>query len=241
MWIKIVLIILKTIYGLASLKLLLTCIECAIESNKNCRYYREEWGWISLIYALLLIPVGIMIFSSNPFWTWYKIYTIFMLFYPLIIIGTDPYDAFEKAYEAEKHIIRITLIICFIFPILLGIGFKAQKDIYYENAIAKQEFKELKLYSYRTCPNNVGAEHIHIEYYDNNGYLKEMKFWPGKRIDKLSQMDPEDWKQRGQPVIISNENKILYIELDASGIPMGPMVLYVTEDYYKEYIKRIIE
>lgn len=241
MTVKIILIVLKTLYGLASLKMLLTYIECALDTNKSCRYLREDWIWISAIYGLMLIPVGIMIFSSNPMWTWYKIYTIFMLFFPLIILGTDPYDAYEQAYNSERIIQLPTLLICILFPILLAFGFKAQKESFVENALKNNQFKELKLYSYRDCPSIVEASHIHIRFLNDKGHIKEMKFYPGVRVDNISEIDPKDWNKREQPVIISNENKILYIELDASGIPMGPMALCITKDYYNDYIKRIVE
>lgn len=241
MTVKIILIALKTLYGLASLKLLLTYIECALDTNKGRRYLYEDWIWISAIYGLMLVPIGIMIFSSNPMWTWYKIYTIFMLFFPLIIIGTDPYDAYEQAYHSERIIQLPTLLICILFPILLAFGFKAQKESFVENALKNNQFKELELYSYRDCPNIVGASHIHIRFLNDKGHIKEMKFYPGARVDNISEIDPKDWNKKEQPVIISTENKIEYVKSDKNGTPIGPMILYITEDFYKKYIKIILE
>lgn len=237
--VKIVIIIFKVIYAFSAFLMTLYCIEFAMQERQERRYDNNGWLTISIFWMLLMIPICITTFSRNPYWSWDK---ILMCFYPImtfVMIGSDPYDIYEENYK-KSPLIHCILLCCTIFvPWILGGCFEWQERTYNMSLIEKAEFSEAQIYSFKKCPNNNAAEHVHVTYYDANGYLKEMKLYPSRTVSSIDKIDPHEWAKEGKaPVIITdNENKIAYTLQKKDGTIRGPKILYCTQYFYNEYIK----
>lgn len=236
---KIVVIILKAIYAFSAFLTALYCIEFAMQEKQERRYDNNGWLTISIFWMLLMIPICITTFSSNPYWSWDKVLMCFFPIMPLVMCGSDPHDIYEENYK-KSPLKYCILLCCTIFvPWILGGCFEWQERAYNMSLIEKAEFGEAQIYSFKKCPDNNAAEHVHVTYYDANGYLKEMKIYPGRTVSDIEKIDPREWAKSGEaPVIITdNENKIAYTLQKKDGTIRGPKILYCTQYFYNEYIK----
>lgn len=210
------------------------------------RFREISGGWIAWIiaYIVVSIPCFYAMFSSNQ---WYSFDKLWFFLFPWIIFAmtiSDPDEIYYAEYDKESKEISFVLPTFILLSLSIAIGcvLAIHSKNYRIEQFKEENFKTCQIYMYKQCPDEESPEHIHIVYFNKDGFKKELKFYPKLTVTSFSQIDPKDVKGNTGVVILNdkNINKIMYLHTDKDGDPKTPYVIYCDNYYYENQIKKFV-